>query len=235
MSPPEEHPAPPDCVVFDLDGTLADTAPDLIAAANACFRALGLGAPLHAGDGAAAYQGARAMLRLGHARLGREATAEDIDAQVARLILAYEGAIAIRTRLCPGALVAVRTLRRRGHALAVCTNKPERLAEALLEALGVRDLFDALVGGDTLAVAKPDPAPYFLAVRRAGGNPRRSVMVGDSETDLLTARAAGVPACLVNFGPMGRDSATLAPDAIIDDLAALPDVVAALLGGGGAA
>jgi len=216
-------------VIFDLDGTLADTSADLVAAANACFRDLGCGDMLDpAADALTAFQGGRAMLRLGFARLGRSDEAA-VDAQYPRLLAAYEAGIDRHTRLYPGAVEAVTALREAGFATGICTNKPERLAEMLVVRLGIRDLFASLIGADTLAVRKPDPAPYRLAVARAGGTVVRSMLVGDTETDRLTAAAAGVPVALVTFGPEGQGVARLGPEALLDHFAALPDLAAAIL------
>ncbi len=218
-------------VIFDLDGTLADTSADLIAAANGCFRALGHGDMLDpVADATVAFRGGRAMLRLGFSRLGREGEAL-VDAEYPRLLALYEAGIDVHTRLYPGAFEAVEALGRAGYLLGVCTNKPEGMAETLLTRLGVRGLFGSLVGADTLPVRKPDPAPYRAAVERAGGNVARSVLVGDTETDSATARAAGVPVILVGFGPEGAGVAALEPDALLPDFAALPAVVAGLIGG----
>lgn len=217
-------------VVFDLDGTLADTSADLIAAANACFRGLGHGDLLSAAaDQLTAFQGGRAMLRLGLERIG----APDpllVDAQYPVLLAAYAEAIDTHTRLYPGAIAAVEALRAAGYATAICTNKPEGLAETLLSRLGVRGLFDSLIGADTLPTRKPDPAPYHAAVARAGGDPARSLLVGDTETDRKTARAAGVPSVLVSFGPEGAGVARLEPEALLDHFDDLPALVARLLG-----
>lgn len=214
-------------VVFDLDGTLADTSGDLLAAANACFKALGHGALLGPGDALTAFQGGRAMLRLGFARLGAPWDEGDVAREYPRLLAAYAEAIDIHTRAYPGVEAALEVLRLRGHALAVCTNKPEALAETLLQRLGLRGHFAALVGADTLPVRKPDPAPYHLAVARAGGG--RSMLLGDTETDCLTARAAGVPVALVTFGPEGTAVARLQPEALLDHFDALPALVERLL------
>ena len=210
-------------VVFDLDGTLADTSADLLAAANACFRGLGHGDMLDSADTLTAFHGGRAMLRLGFSRLTGY-TETDVDAQYPVLLAAYAGAIDTHTQLYPGAVKAVQSLRDAGFALAICTNKPAGLAETLTQRLGIRDLFGALIGADTLPVRKPDPAPLFEAISRVGGTPSRAVLIGDTQTDRDTARAAGVSVALVTFGPEGSGVARMQPDALLDhydDLAAL--------------
>jgi phosphoglycolate phosphatase len=217
------------CVVFDLDGTLADTSADLLAAANACFRAMGAGDVLGPQDSLTAFHGGKAMLRLGLSRLDRAGDEAAVETWYPHLLAAYADAIDTHTRLYPGAVEAVEALRGAGQATAICTNKPAALAETLMQRLGVRGLFDALVGADTLPVRKPDPAPYRLAVARAGGAVGRSVLVGDTETDLRTARAAGVPCALVSFGPEGAGIARLSPDALLHAYDDLPALVARLL------
>ncbi|MGL4309387.1 MAG: HAD-IA family hydrolase [Paracoccaceae bacterium] len=218
-------------VVFDLDGTLADTSADLIEAANACFRMLGMGAPLDpAHDASVAFSGGRAMLREGYRRLRPGGWTEaEVDASYLPLLDFYRDGIDRQTRLYPGAERALRDLRDDGFALSICTNKPQSLAEELLRRLGVRDLFAALVGADTLPVRKPDPTPYREAVQRAGGVVGRSFLVGDTVTDRDTARAAGVPVVLVGFGPEGRDVARLGPDAMLDHYDGLPALARNLL------
>ena len=215
-------------VVFDLDGTLADTSADLLAAANACFRDLGHGDLLTSADTLTAFHGGRAMLRLGFSRLGPYEE-NQIDAQYPRLLRAYADGIDTHTRLYPGAVAAVEALRGRGFATTICTNKPEGLAETLVTRLGIRPLFDVLIGADTLPTRKPDPAPYAAAVERAGGTVARSMLVGDTDTDRRTARAVGVPVALVTFGPEGRDIARLDPDALLDHFDHLPDMAERLV------
>ncbi|MCX7645534.1 MAG: HAD-IA family hydrolase [Rhodobacteraceae bacterium] len=216
-------------VIFDLDGTLADTSADLIAAANHCFRGLGLGDLLDpAADALTAFHGGRAMLRLGFSRVSGFGEAE-VDRQYPLLLAAYAEGIDRHTRLYPGAAEAVEALRAAGYATGICTNKPEALAALLLDRLGVRGLFGSLVGADTLPVRKPDPAPYRAAVARAGGALARSFLLGDTETDVLTARGAGVACALVTFGPEGQGIARLAPEATLDRYAELPDLAARLL------
>lgn len=217
-------------VVFDLDGTLADTSADLIAAANACFQAMGEGDLLDpVADAATAFRGGRAMLTLGLARLGREDAAE-VDRQFPRLLDAYEGAIDAHTTLYPDAMETVAALRGQGYAVSVCTNKPEYLARLLMSRLGILNDFGALVGADTLPVRKPDPEPLREAVRRAGGDPARSVLIGDTVTDRETARAAGVPSVLVTFGPEGEAVKALGPEATIGHYSELQGVVQRLIG-----
>ena len=208
--------------IFDLDGTLVDTSRDLIAAANACFQAQGVAPPLDPlADAATAFAGGRAMLRLGFARLGRSDAEAEIDRWYPRLLAFYETVIDRDSRPYPGAMEAVDRLRRAGWRVGVCTNKPEALAVLLMERLGMRGAFGALVAADTLPVRKPDPAPYLETVRRVGGDPARSFLLGDTVTDRDTARAAGVPVALVTFGPEGRGIARLAPDALLEAYADL--------------
>ncbi|ETX14507.1 haloacid dehalogenase [Roseivivax halodurans JCM 10272] len=214
------------CVIFDLDGTLADTSGDLIAAANHCLAEMGSDVRLDPDeDAATAFRGGRAMLRLGLERMG-EPDEDAVDRWYPELLEAYGAAIDVHTTLYPGAVAAVETLRSAGTQVAICTNKPEGLAETLTARLGIRDLFGALIGADTLPERKPDPAPYRIAVERVGGAMDRSLIVGDTETDRATARAVSRPCILVGFGPEGRDVSRHEPEAIIghyDELGATVD------------
>lgn len=216
-------------VVFDLDGTLADTSADLLASANVCFAAMGHGAVLDARDTLVAFHGGRAMLRAGFERLGVSYSEADISRYYPMLLEAYGAAIDTHTRLYPGAVAAVEALRRAGFATAICTNKPEALAVELVRRLGITDLFGALVGADTLPVRKPDPAPYHEALRRVSGTLSRSMLIGDTETDRKTGLAAGVPVALVTFGPEGRAIERLAPEALLEHFDDLPALAARLL------
>ncbi|MEI4194656.1 HAD-IA family hydrolase [Roseovarius sp. E0-M6] len=218
-------------VIFDLDGTLADTSGDLIAAANACFRSIGEADQLDpVRDAGIALRGGRAMLTLGFERLGRGGDIALVDRHYKPLLDHYETAIDAYTTFYPGALDSVAALRSDGYKVAICTNKPEYLAKLLLTRLGVTDAFDALIGADTLPVRKPDPEPLREAARRAGGDPTRAVLVGDTVTDRDTARAAGVPSILVSFGPGGEDILALEPEATIGHFDELAGVVRRFIG-----
>lgn len=212
-------------VIFDLDGTLADTSGDLIASANVCFRGLGLGDLLDpVQDAETAFHGGRAMLRLGFSRVQGFGDA-DIEGQFPVLLQAYGDAIDVHTTLYPGAMQAVQQIKDSGYLVGICTNKPEGLAETLLQRLGIRDVFGALIGADTLPVRKPDPTPLIETVKRLGGDPRRTCLIGDTHTDRETARAAGVPSVLVTFGPAGQKVLDLSPEAIIGHFDELLGVV----------
>ncbi|GFE65776.1 HAD-IA family hydrolase [Litoreibacter roseus] len=218
------------CVVFDLDGTLADTSGDLIAAANFCFRDLGHGDLLDPTlDAATALRGARAMLRLGFERLGLDDAEEQIDAQYPTLIDAYGDNIDTHTVLYPGVREAVDRLKALDMKVAICTNKPEGLAETLMARLEFRDVFDALIGADTLPVRKPDPAPLFEAIDRSGGARTSAVLIGDTATDRNTARAAGIPSVLVTFGPGEEDVSDLEPEALLHHYDELDSVIEAVI------
>ncbi len=217
--------------IFDLDGTLADTSGDLIEAANSCFRSLGCSAPLDPGaDQAAAFQGGRAMLRLGVSRVtGEKADENFVDLQYPLLLAAYGRKIDRFTTLYPGVESALGQLKSSGWRLGVCTNKPEGLSRILLERLKLAETFHSIVGADTLPVRKPDPAPYTQAVEIAEGTVELSFFVGDTLTDRDTARAAGVPIVLSAFGSTISEVQRLEPDAVLEHFDALPSLAEILV------
>lgn len=217
-------------VIFDLDGTLADTSADLIAAANACFEGMGQGAPLDAkADALTAFHGGRAMLRLGFSRLGADWDEPMVDAQYPVLLGYYADHIAVHTQLYPNVVPALEELKRRGYLLGICTNKPEGLAETLMGQLGVRDMFAALLGADTLPVRKPDPEHLWETIRRVGGDLGRSALIGDTDNDRSAARNANVPSVLVTFGPTGQAVSAMNPEALLDHYDNLPDLADQLI------
>ena len=217
-------------VIFDLDGTLADTSGDLIAAANACFRARGFENQLDpVVDATTAFHGGRAMLRLGFERLGISDVRE-VDTEYPNLLAYYSENIDTFTRLYPGVLAALDRLEGRGYRLGICTNKPVDLAETLLKRLQVHHRFGTLVGAGTLEVRKPDPAPLLLSIENLGGDVRQSVLIGDTVTDRDAAKNAGIPCVLVKFGPEGAGVSALEPAALLDHYDALDVVVQQLIG-----
>jgi len=204
-------------VIFDLDGTLADTSGDLIAAANACFQDMGRRDVLDpVGDQLTAFHGARAMLRLGFSRGDAAWDEADVDEHYPRLLSHYSAHIDVHTRLYDGVEAALDVLAAQGVRLGVCTNKPIALAETLLTRLGIRGRFGAVLGSDSLPYKKPDPEHLFETIRQVGGTPARAVMIGDTMNDRAAARAAQVPCVLVTFGPLGGDVADMAPEGLLD-------------------
>jgi phosphoglycolate phosphatase len=216
-------------VIFDLDGTLADTSGDLLAAANFCFREMGHGDVLDAGDAGTALRGGRAMLTLGFERLGVPFGETELAAHYPVLLQAYGDAIDTHTVIYPGAREAIDRLVAADVKVGICTNKPEGLAEKLMKSLGFRDVFGSLIGADTLPVRKPDPAPFVEAVQRAGGDPGNALLVGDTATDRNTSTAAGVASVLVTFGPGDVDVAALKAEAYLDHYDDLDEIVDRLL------
>ncbi len=222
--------AAPRVAVFDLDGTLADTAADLIAAANAALAAGGLAPRLDAAaDQLAAFAGGRAMLRLGIERLGRAPEEAEVDRLYPWLLDFYGEGIAVHTVLYDGVEAALDRLAAADWRLAVCTNKPAALADRLLARLGIEARFVAMLGADSLPFRKPDPRHLTETVARAGGVPARAVMVGDTVNDREAARAAGIPCVLMGFGPQAAAVPALAPEAVLGHYDELPALLERML------
>jgi phosphoglycolate phosphatase len=216
-------------VIFDLDGTIADTAPDLVDAANAALAADDIGpAPAEAIKARVGY-GARAMLQSGIEALGLESDPEQLRRLSEKLVSHYEQNIAGKTKLFPGFEDAAACLRARGAKLLLCTNKRTRLTSPLLPLLGIGSLFDAIACGDTFPYHKPDPRHITSLVETAGAGVSGAIMVGDSEVDGAAARAAGIPFVAVSFGYAGVPLSELCADAIIDHYSELPALIGHLL------
>ncbi|MEG6510016.1 HAD family hydrolase [Methyloligella sp. 2.7D] len=215
-----EHPFHRATIVFDLDGTLVDTAPDLTNALNAVLTAEGFGpVPRETIRDTVAF-GARAMIAEGLRQRGAEAAAADearLDAMLARFIAHYEANIADDSIPFAGAGAVLDALEDQGAILAVCTNKREALARKLLQSLGLDHRFAAILGRDTLPVSKPDPRHLTETIGRAGGEAAKSLMIGDSAVDIRTAKAAEIPVIAVSFGYGPTEELTaLSPEALID-------------------
>ena len=216
-------------IVFDLDGTLADTAPDLVTTLNTLLLRENL--PMQKIETARPFVGAGAMrlLERGFAAAGAPLEATRAPALLADFLKLYEAHIADETRLFPGAERSLDLFRNAGFRLAVCTNKPERLAQILLERLHVADRFSAICGRETFAHMKPDGRALLSTIERAEGDPARAVMVGDSKTDVAAARSAGAPVVAVDFGYSDPPVATFAPDRLISHFDELWDAATGLL------
>ena len=215
-------------IVFDLDGTLVDTAPDLTNALNAVLTRRGITpVPVEAIRDCVG-RGARVMIEQSLERAGAQG---DVDEMLAEFLVHYEANIARESRPFPGALAALERLSAKGATLAICTNKREYLSRMLLQELEIEHFFSALAGRDTFPVAKPDPGHLTGVIARAGGNLERSLMIGDSDVDLRTAQAASIPIVLVSFGYGPRPRDGVAPDATIDHFDELEGRAAALLNG----
>jgi len=216
-------------IVFDLDGTLVDTAPDLIASLNVLFDREGF-APIALNEGRGMIGGGvRRLIERGLTAQGRGCTPAQVDALLADYIAHYAAHIADRSRPFPGVEAALDVLAARGCRFAVCTNKLAWLSVRLLDQLGLSQRFVAICGRDTFGVEKPDPEVLRRTIQAAGGDPADTIMVGDSVTDIRTARAAGVPVVAVDFGYTEVPVTELGPDRVISHFDALPAAVDALM------
>jgi phosphoglycolate phosphatase len=215
-------------VVFDLDGTLVDTAPDLINALNFILDREGLPpVPLHAARNMIGA-GARKLIERGLELEGRSMSVEDVTRLTGDFIDYYAAHIADASRPFEGLERALDDLSARGYRFAVCTNKLEWLSKRLLDQLGLSSRFAAICGADTFGVSKPDPAILRQTVARAGGQLASAIMVGDAGPDIGVARRAGVPVIGVEFGYTEVPIADLKPDRLIGHFRDLPGAVESL-------
>lgn len=214
------------CIVFDLDGTLVDTAPDLTNALNDVLTRRSYDPVPRAAIRAAVGRGARAMIE---DALRMAGTQDDVDQMLADFLVHYEANIAAESRPFPGAVAALERLTAAGATLAVCTNKRQHLSRMLLKALRLDGYFDALAGRDTFPMSKPEPGHLTGVIALAGGDPARALMVGDSAIDIAAAEAASVPTILVSFGYAPPPPEGPVPDAIIDHFDELEKTVHFLL------
>lgn len=216
--------------VFDLDGTLVDTADDLVASLNHALAGHGLAAVDPAAMRPYAGHGGRAMIQRVHAARRLTLEPEALDAMVGAFLAHYAENIPGASRPFHGALSAMDRLGAAGWRLAVCTNKPQNLTERLLTALGLSARFAAICGADAFAFRKPDPRHLTGTIARAGGDPANAIMVGDSRTDVDAAIAAGIPVVAVDFGYSDTDVRILGASRIISHYDELtPGFAAALL------
>jgi phosphoglycolate phosphatase len=213
-------------LIFDLDGTLVDSAPDLRAALNEMLRERGAG-PLSLpqvkkmiGDGVPVLV-ARALAASGVAPA-------DAANALPRFTELYEARAVWLTRPYPAVPETLAALRRQGYRTAICTNKPQHSTLTVLEGLGLSPLFDGVAGGDRFPVKKPDPGHLLRLLDVLDTRPERAAMIGDSESDATAARGAGLPLILMRYGYARSDPATLAADLLLDEFAELPAALARL-------
>ena len=217
-------------IAFDLDGTLVETAPDIVATLNRLLVRHDLPAlPLAQARNYIGH-GAVALLKQGFGAAGMAWDEAASPALLESFLADYMDNIAVESAAYPGAVEALDTLAARGAILCVATNKPTDLAVALFRAIGLEDRFVALCGPQSVSARKPDAAHIRETVQQAGGDPARAIMVGDSITDLNAARATGVPCVLTTFGYTLTPAAELGADALIEHFDALPGVIAELTG-----
>lgn len=216
-------------LIFDLDGTLVDTAPDLLGALNHVLSTFGDGRLELGQVRQMVGQGARALVCEGLDYLKLNKSVQEIDALTEIFLSYYIENVAVHSELFPGLEHHLPRYSDKGHRLGVCTNKLEGPSRKLLRELGVHDLFHSIVGRDTTHTQKPDPHPLLHAIDIAGGETSRAIFVGDSITDVNTAKAAGIPCILVSFGYTIVPARDLGSDAVIDHFDELDDAIKALV------
>jgi phosphoglycolate phosphatase len=216
-------------VAFDLDGTLVDTAPDLLRALDFALEREGLNPPEDHEARNFIGAGARAMIERALAYSRVQFNKEKVDGMFRQFLLYYEDHIADYSRAFPGVEHALTQLHAEGALLAVCTNKHTKYAEKLLRALKLADHFAFIAGGDSFPFRKPDPRHLTEAIEKAGGSPARAVLIGDSETDVITAKAAEIPVVAVSFGYTDIPPAALGADRLVHKFEDVPAAAMDLL------
>jgi phosphoglycolate phosphatase len=219
-------------IVFDLDGTMIDTAPDLIHATNHTLQLNGMEPVEGRIVQPAVGYGARAMIRTAMESQGRASPDDVLTRMTEEFVAYYAENILVDSKPFPGLIEAIDELHNEGALLAVCTNKREGLAKKLLAGLKIGGRFAAIAGRDTFPKCKPDPAHVLETIRLAGGSAERAVMIGDSSADSLSAQAAGVPFIGVSFGYGESPIEVLKPDAVINSFAELHRALRDLLWNG---
>lgn len=213
-------------LIFDLDGTLVDSVPDLTGSLNEMLREHGY-APLTpaevkpmVGDGVATL--------VARGFIARGGTAVEAAAAMPRYIAHYEANATRNTRPYPGVADTLARLREEGYRTAICTNKLQRASEIMVQKLGLAPYFDAIAGGDRFAVRKPDAGHIYGLIDELGGARARAVMIGDSENDAAAGRAAGLRVLVMRYGYARGGADSLGADRVLDDFAELPAALADL-------
>ncbi len=216
-------------IVFDLDGTLVETAPDLHRATNEIMRQEGLAEVDLAKTRAFVGQGAKALIKRGAALSDVTFSEEKLDQLTQQFIDIYQSDIAAKSYLYKNVEAALDALESEGAQFCVCTNKKTHLAIKLLETLNIAERFKSIVGADSAIHKKPHQQHYLQAIEEANGNPQKSIMIGDSISDVGAARNAGAPVVIVSFGYTDIAPRDLGPDAIIDNYSELVDTIRSIV------
>lgn len=206
---------PVEALIFDLDGTLVDTAPDLMAATNYALSLVSRPPIAEKKFRHLVGHGALQLIKSGLAETGGAVSDSEVKRLYGEFLHFYSENISRHSNLFPGVIELLQSAAARGLKIGVCTNKVELLSHKLLSELNISDWFGAVVGGDTLPVMKPDPAPYKELARRLGVDPQHTLMVGDSETDIRTAQNVGVPVIAVTFGYTAKPVESFSPTHVI--------------------
>lgn len=217
-----------DAVVFDLDGTLVDTAPDILSYMNEMLAELGRPKLDPQAVRPMIGDGVKSLLLRGLEASGGVPDDLDIDGLFQRYLARYTEEPVKQSRPYDGVIDALDTLNAAGVRLGVCTNKPQQATDRLLSRLGLDRYFISVIGSDTLPVKKPDPGHLLGVLAELNVNPARAALVGDSETDLKTANAAGTPCVLVSFGYTKIPACDLGADHVIDHFADLIPVLTSI-------
>lgn len=202
-------------IVFDLDGTLVETAPDLLDSLNHCLRSLNIKEIDPVEISRYVGFGGRVMIEKACEAHGRKLSQEELNPVYADFLRHYEDNIPGKSETFPGVLESISAFQEAGYITAICTNKLEHLARRLLEGMGIAHLFAAICGADTFEHRKPHPSHLMNTIAMAGGDPDRCVMIGDSRTDIDTAKNAGIPVVAVDFGYTDQPVHVFEPSKVI--------------------
>jgi phosphoglycolate phosphatase len=216
-------------ISFDLDGTLVDTAPDLVRSTNMVMDAAGLARISLASVRGMVGQGARALIIKAAAAGSVTFTEDDLTVHIAHFLDVYKAGLTELSLPFDGVNETLELLSEQGAILSVCTNKPPHLANPVLQAFDLTRHFKAIVGNGQAGVNKPDARHLTYTIDASGGNLERALMIGDSITDVQAARNAGIPVALVSFGYTNEKASTLGADAVFDHYHELPDLAARLM------